>query len=159
MAWHPSNLTRLSSPRQLPVAIVPLDYRCAVAIDTRQRLSCSHAGPYFYAGVDHHHALSLFEPDTALQVAAPAFHTRMQALAAAQSADLLRIAAVLAAITAKLKAHRLDSEPVAVRRLVSLSRAISQPIPRNRCPVIARWRDASARRSERGQHRQIHWRT
>ena len=42
---------------------------------------------------------------------------------------------------------------VAVRRLVSLSRAISQPIPRNRCPVIARWRDASARRSERGQHR------
>jgi hypothetical protein len=50
MAWHSSKLTRLSSPRQLPVAIVPLDYRCAVAIDTRQRLSCSHAGPYFYAG-------------------------------------------------------------------------------------------------------------
>jgi hypothetical protein len=47
LAGVPNILTRLSSTRQRPVEFVPLDYCCAVAIDTRQRLSRLRADPYF----------------------------------------------------------------------------------------------------------------
>ena len=91
IAWLVAQLSRLGWIDRLAVALPP------VVTVGRQGLTCFVWG-----------TLISIVADTALQVAAPAFHTRSQAVAAALLADLLTIAAVLsvAIVTARLKANR-----------------------------------------------------
>ncbi|MFP3566103.1 OpgC domain-containing protein [Paraburkholderia sp. SIMBA_030] len=91
IAWLVAQLSRLGWIDRLAAALPP------VVTAGRQGLACFVWG-----------TLISIVADTALQVAAPAFHTRTQAVVAALSADLLTIAAVLAVaiISARLKANR-----------------------------------------------------
>jgi hypothetical protein len=91
IAWLIAQLSRLGWIDRLAAALPP------VVTVGRQGLTCFVWG-----------TLISIVADTALQVAAPAFHTRAQAVAAALSADLLTIAAVLgvAIAAAKLKSDR-----------------------------------------------------
>jgi hypothetical protein len=91
IAWLVAQLSRLGWIDRLAAALPPM-----VTVG-RQGLTCFVWG-----------TLGSVVADTALQVAAPAFHTRTQAVGAALSADLLTIAAVLAVaiVSARLKANR-----------------------------------------------------
>jgi hypothetical protein len=95
-AWLVAQLNRLGWIDRLAAALPP------VVTVGRQGLACFVWG-----------TLISIVADTALHAAAPAFHTRTQAVAAALSADLLTIAAVLgvAIAAAALKANR----PLAAR--------------------------------------------
>jgi hypothetical protein len=96
IAWLVAQLNRLGWIDRLAAALPP------VVTVGRQGLACFVWG-----------TLISIVADTALHAAAPAFHTRTQAVAAALSADLLTIAAVLgvAIAAAALKANR----PLAAR--------------------------------------------
>jgi hypothetical protein len=93
IAWLVAQLSRLGWIDRLATALPP------VVTVGRQGLTCFVWG-----------TLISIVADTALQVAAPAFHTRTQAVAAALSVDSLTIAAVLAIAiaiaTTTLKASR-----------------------------------------------------
>jgi hypothetical protein len=91
IAWLVAQLSRLGWIDRLAAALPP------VVTVGRQGLTCFVWG-----------TLISIVADTALRVAAPAFHTRTQAVAAALSADLLTIAAVLgvAIAAAKFKSNR-----------------------------------------------------
>jgi hypothetical protein len=91
IAWLVAQLSRLGWIDRLAAALPP------VVTVGRQGLVCFVWG-----------TLISTVADTALHAAAPAFHTRTQAVAAALLSDLLTIAAVLgvAIATAKLKASR-----------------------------------------------------
>ena len=99
IAWLVAQLSRLGWIDRLAAALPP------VVTVGRQGLTCFVWG-----------TLISIVADTTLQVAAPDFHTRTQAVAAALSADLLTIAAVLAvaSVTAKLKENR----PIPVLRVI-----------------------------------------
>ncbi|MGA7814335.1 OpgC domain-containing protein [Caballeronia sp.] len=91
VVWLVAQLSRLGWIDRLASALPP------VVTVGRQRVTCFVWG-----------TLISIVAHTVLQVAAPAFHTRTQAVAVALLADLLTIAAVLliAIATAKLKANR-----------------------------------------------------
>ncbi|MGF6971165.1 hypothetical protein OKW43_008260 [Paraburkholderia sp. WC7.3g] len=133
IAWLVAQLSRLGWIDRLAAALPP------VVTVGRQGLTCFVWG-----------TLISIVADTALQVAAPAFHTRTQAVAAALSADLLTVAAVLAVAiaTARLKANR----PISQRQHRTGQYGCRAPAPKQERSISGR-RVWETRRSSTSRYR------